>query len=127
MFVRHTETNNEQVILKLRVDLEMCGLDTPFAKITQGYSTTEIGCKLMSKLLEIFKTMEYGPAPEAPDAVKAWLDEHGRKFGLFINNEWVTPKGAKFYSSINPSNGELLAETTQAGQKEVDAAVGCGA
>jgi aldehyde dehydrogenase (NAD+) len=77
----------------------------------------------MSTLLEIFKTMEYGPAPEAPDAVKAWLDEHGRKFGLFINNEWVTPKGAKFYSSINPANGELLAETTQAGQKEVDAAV----
>jgi aldehyde dehydrogenase (NAD+) len=77
----------------------------------------------MSKILEIFNTMEYGPAPEAPDAVKAWLDEHGRKFGLFINNEWVTPKGAKFYSSINPANGELLAETTQAGQKEVDAAV----
>lgn len=78
----------------------------------------------MTKILEIFKTMEYGPAPEAPDAVKAWLDEHGRKFGLFINNEWVTPKGAKFYPSVNPSNGELLAETTQAGQKEVDAAVG---
>ncbi|MCL4272376.1 MAG: aldehyde dehydrogenase family protein [Anaerolineales bacterium] len=77
----------------------------------------------MSKLLEIFNTMEYGPAPEAPDAVKAWLDEHNRKFGLFINNEWVMPKGAKFYSSINPANGELLAETTQAGQKEVDAAV----
>jgi aldehyde dehydrogenase (NAD+) len=77
----------------------------------------------MSKILEIFNTMEYGPAPEAPDAVKAWLDEHGRKFGLFINNEWVTPKGAKFYPSYNPANGELLAETTQAGQKEVDAAV----
>jgi aldehyde dehydrogenase (NAD+) len=77
----------------------------------------------MTTLLEIFKTMEYGPAPESPDAVNAWLDEHGRKFCLFINNEWVTPKGAKFYSSINPSNGELLAETTQAGQKEVDAAV----
>ncbi len=77
----------------------------------------------MSKILEIFNTMEYGPAPEAPDAVKAWLDEHNRKFGLFINNEWVTPKGAKFYSSINPSNGELLAETTQAEKKDVDAAV----
>lgn len=77
----------------------------------------------MSKLLEIFNTMEYGPAPEAPDAVRAWLDEHTRKFGLFINNEWVMPKGAKFYPSYNPSNGELLAETTQAGQKEVDAAV----
>ncbi len=77
----------------------------------------------MSTLLEIFKTMEYGPAPESPDAVKAWLDEHGRKFGLFINNEWVTPKGAKYYPSYDPSSGELLGETVQAGKKEVDAAV----
>ena len=77
----------------------------------------------MTTLLEIFKTMEYGPAPESPSAVNAWLDEHNRKFGLFINNEWVTPKGAKYYASSDPSNGELLAETVQAGQKEVDAAV----
>ncbi len=77
----------------------------------------------MSKILEIFNTMEYGPAPEAPDAVKAWLDEHGRKFGLFINNEWAMPKGAKFYPSYNPSNGELMAETTQAEKKDVDAAL----
>jgi len=77
----------------------------------------------MSTLLEIFKTMDYGPAPESPAAVKAWLDEHGRKFGLFINNEWVMPEEAKTYPSIDPSNGELLAETAQAGQKEVNAAV----
>ncbi len=77
----------------------------------------------MSTLLEVFKTMEYGPAPESPAAVNAWLDAHGRKFGLFINNEWVAPKGAKHFPSVDPSNGELLAETVQAGQKEVDAAV----
>jgi aldehyde dehydrogenase (NAD+) len=74
-------------------------------------------------LLDIFKSMDYGPAPESPAAVNAWLDDHGRKFGLFINNEWVTPKGAKYYPSHDPSNGELLGETVQAGQKEVDAAV----
>jgi aldehyde dehydrogenase (NAD+) len=77
----------------------------------------------MNTLLELFKTMEYGPAPESPAAVNAWLDEHNRKFGLFINNEWVTPKGAKYYASHDPSNGETLAETVQAGQKEVDQAV----
>jgi aldehyde dehydrogenase (NAD+) len=77
----------------------------------------------MSTLLEIFKTMEYGPAPESPSAVNAWLEEHGRKFGLFINNQWVTPQDAKYLPSIDPSNGETLAETVQAGQKEVDAAV----
>jgi len=77
----------------------------------------------MSTLLDVFKTMDYGPAPESPAAVNAWLDAHGRKFGLFINNEWVAPKGAKHFPSVDPSNGELLAETVQAGQKEVDAAV----
>jgi aldehyde dehydrogenase (NAD+) len=77
----------------------------------------------MTTLLDLFKTMDYGPAPESPAAVGAWLDEHGRKFGLFINNEWVKPKGAKYYPSTDPSSGELLAETTQAGQKEVEAAV----
>jgi len=77
----------------------------------------------MSTLLEVFKTMDYGPAPESPSAVNAWLDEHGRKFGLFINNEWVHPKDAKTYPSIDPSSGETLAETAQAGKAEVDSAV----
>src|SRR5688572_25863658 len=78
---------------------------------------------LMSTLLDVFKSMEYGPAPESPSAVNAWLEEHNRKFGLFINNEWVTPKGAKYFGSYDPSSEELLAEMVQAGQKEVDAAV----
>ena len=77
----------------------------------------------MSTLLEIFKTMEYGPAPESPDAANAWLDEHNRKFGLFINNEWVTPKGAKYLSSHDPSNGELLGKFVQADKEDVDNAV----
>ncbi len=77
----------------------------------------------MSELLKLFNSMDYGPAPESPAAVRAWLDAHGRKFGLFINNEWVVPKGAAYYSSYDPSNGELLGETVQAGQKDVDQAV----
>jgi aldehyde dehydrogenase (NAD+) len=67
--------------------------------------------------------MAYGPAPESAAAANAWLDDHGRKFGLFIDNEWVTPKGAAYYESLNPANGETLAETVQAGQAEVDQAV----
>jgi aldehyde dehydrogenase (NAD+) len=74
-------------------------------------------------LKQVFKTMDYGPAPESPAAANAWLDDHGRKFGLFINNEWVAPKGAAYYESLNPASGEKLAETVQAGQAEVDAAV----
>jgi len=72
---------------------------------------------------ELFKSMDYGPAPESPAAVQAWLAEHKQSFGLFINNEWITPKGAETYPSYNPATGEKLADTIQAGQKEVDDAV----
>ncbi len=74
-------------------------------------------------ILELFKTMEYGPAPESPAAVYAWLDDHDRRFGLFINNRWMTPENAEYFPSYNPATGEKLAETVQAGQKEVDQAV----
>ena len=56
----------------------------------------------MTTLLEIFNTMEYGPAPESSSAVNAWLEEHGRKFGLFINNQWVTPPDAKYLPRLTP-------------------------
>ncbi len=72
---------------------------------------------------EIFETMAYGPAPESPAAAHAWLDEHKRKFGLFINNEWVEPGSKKYFDSTNPATGEKLARTAQADQAEVDAAV----
>ena len=72
---------------------------------------------------EIFKTMEYGPAPESPEAAKAWLADHEGKFGLFINGQWVFPENASYYASYNPASGEKLADTVQAGQEEVDAAV----
>ncbi len=78
----------------------------------------------MSTLLDVFKTMDYGPAPESASAANAWLEEHGRKFGLFINNQWITPEDTKYYPSVDPSNGELLAETAQAGKAEVDQAAG---
>ncbi len=77
----------------------------------------------MVSVRELFRTMEYGPAPESPQAAYAWLDEHGRKFGLFINNRWVYPEGAHYVPSYNPATGEVLAETVQAGREEVDQAV----
>jgi aldehyde dehydrogenase (NAD+) len=72
---------------------------------------------------ELFETMKYGPAPESPAAVNAYLEDHERKFGLFIDNEWVLPRGAETYPSYNPATGEKLAETVQARKKDVDRAV----
>ena len=61
----------------------------------------------------IFETLEYGPAPESPAVVNAWLDDHGRSFGHFINGTWVKPPGRKLYDSFNPANGEKIASTVQ--------------
>ena len=62
--------------------------------------------------------MEYGPAPESPAVANAWLDDHDRHFGHFINNQWVKPEGRKSYDTFNPATGEKLASTTQ-GEKTV--------
>lgn len=72
---------------------------------------------------EIFENLTYGPAPESPAAALAWLDDHKRKFGLFIDNQWVFPEDGNYQASFNPATGEKLAETVNAGQKEVDEAV----
>ena len=72
---------------------------------------------------EIFQTMEYGPAPESADPARAWLERHGRDFGLFVGGRWVKPKGSESFETFNPGNGEVLARVTQAGAEEVDAAV----
>ena len=62
---------------------------------------------------DIFESLEYGPAPESPAVAQAWLDDHGRRFGHFIGNQWVSPEGRQMYKSYDPSTGDLLAETVQ--------------
>lgn len=56
-------------------------------------------------LAEIFKTLEYGPAPESPDVAYAWLDDHQRSFGHFIDGKWLNPENRKRYESRCPATG----------------------
>lgn len=72
---------------------------------------------------EIFSTMPYGPAPESPAGAQAWLEEHGRQFGLFIGNRWVVPQSGNYLESLNPATGEVLARVANAGKTDVDFAV----
>lgn len=72
---------------------------------------------------EIFESMTYGPAPEANDAAAAWLDDHQRKFNLFIKNRWAAPKSKKYMDSKNPATGETLAQIAIAGQPDIEDAV----
>ncbi|MFK7763486.1 MAG: aldehyde dehydrogenase family protein [Roseobacter sp.] len=70
---------------------------------------------------EIFDTMDYGTAPEnAADAID-WIAQKGGTFGHFINGRF-TPAHATF-ESRNPATGALIAQVSQAGEDDVQAAV----
>ncbi len=76
----------------------------------------------MTSIPDIFGTMAYGPAPEAVAPAHAWLDRHGRRFGLFIGGGWTTGEGETF-EPLNPATGKPLARLTQATSGDVDRAV----
>jgi aldehyde dehydrogenase (NAD+) len=74
-------------------------------------------------ITEIFKTMEYGPAPESDSAAQAWLGKHNRRFGHFINGEFTQPNSGEYFESRAPATAEVLSEIAQGDQVDVDLAV----
>ncbi|MHA1565796.1 MAG: aldehyde dehydrogenase family protein, partial [Alphaproteobacteria bacterium] len=72
---------------------------------------------------EFFSSMDYGPAPEAANVAEDWLRSHGERFDLFVGNQWVAPRSKKWFDSINPANGQVLAAVAQADAGDVDDAV----
>jgi aldehyde dehydrogenase (NAD+) len=75
----------------------------------------------MATVAEIFRTMEYGPAPESDKEVLAWLAQHEGKFGHFVNGGWT--KSKEHFEVINPANSRVIASVGQGTAKDVDAAV----
>lgn len=75
----------------------------------------------MSKVAEIFETLEYGPAPEAAGPALEWLEKYGKKFGHFIDGEFSKP--AKTFASTNPASGEKLADISEGSKADVDKAI----
>lgn len=75
----------------------------------------------MPTIKEILQTMDYGPAPESTKEAQAWLDQHGRRFGLFIDNAWT--EATETFGSFNPADGNELAQVTQATSDDVNRAV----
>ncbi|NND32069.1 MAG: aldehyde dehydrogenase family protein [Saprospiraceae bacterium] len=75
------------------------------------------------EIKEIFETMTYGPAPENAGEAIQFLDDHKRKFKLFINGKWVAPSSAEYFDSINPSTKEHLAKISEANETDVNKAV----
>jgi aldehyde dehydrogenase (NAD+) len=74
-------------------------------------------------VVEKFRTMEYGPAPEDPKESLVWLDRHSRKFGHFIDGAWRAPAEGKYFETADPSTGTTLAEVAQGSAADIDAAV----
>src|SRR6266702_2118285 len=74
-------------------------------------------------VVEKFRSMEYGPAPEDPKESLAWLDSRQRRFGHFIGGEWRAPVEGKYFETADPSTGEKLADVAQGSAADVDAAV----
>jgi aldehyde dehydrogenase (NAD+) len=62
---------------------------------------------------------EYAPAPESRDIVQLQA-----RYGLFIGGREVAPKSGKWFTDIDPSTEEPLAEIARANVEDVDAAVG---
>ncbi len=82
----------------------------------------------MSKTAEIFRTMEYGPAPEPSDYVLDWLKSKKGGFKHYINGEFAAGRGKpKTIESFNPATGERLAAFPAGGKADVDAAAAAAA
>jgi aldehyde dehydrogenase (NAD+) len=61
---------------------------------------------------------EYAPAPESKDIVKL-----RDRYELFIGGRFVEPKSGRYYSTIDPSTEDELAEVAEGGPEDVDLAV----
>jgi acyl-CoA reductase-like NAD-dependent aldehyde dehydrogenase len=62
---------------------------------------------------------EYAPAPESTDVVR--LRE---RYGLFVGGSFVEPAGDAWFPTISPATEDTLAEVAEAGDEDVDRAVG---
>ncbi len=75
----------------------------------------------MGKISDILRTMDYGPSPEASDAVRGWLDGHKAGFGCFIGGAFTAP--GDLFDVHDPSTGAVIARVTQGSATDIDAGV----
>src|SRR5438552_10843324 len=62
---------------------------------------------------------EYAPAPEARDIVQL-----KPRYGLFVGGKEIAPRSGEWFTTIDPSTEEPLAEVARANAADVDHAVG---
>ena len=74
-------------------------------------------------IIERYDAMDYAAAPESRSEADAWLAGRDLTKSLFIGGEWNAAKSGKTFSVLEPSNGAKLAEISEAGSADVEAAV----
>lgn len=74
-------------------------------------------------ILERYHAMDYAPAPEARTEADAWLSARDFSKALFIAGDWRAASGDKTFDTEDPSTGKLLAEVSDAGAADIEAAV----
>ena len=66
----------------------------------------------------VARAWDYAPAPESKDIVR-FQD----RYGLFIGGEFVEPRSGSWFTTIDPSTEESLAEVAEAGPEDIEMAV----
>ena len=74
-------------------------------------------------ILESFDKLDYSEALESSSEAQKWLEDNGRKFGQFINGKFISQKDAEIIASLDPSNGDLLANIEIASDSQLNTAV----
>ena len=59
-------------------------------------------------LVEKFRSMDYGVAPEDSGLALAWLDQFQRRFGHFIGGAWCAPAQGGYFETSDPSTGDKI-------------------
>jgi aldehyde dehydrogenase (NAD+) len=61
---------------------------------------------------------QYSPAPESVDHIKV-----KKRYGLFIDGDFVAPEKGKYFDTVNPATEEKLSRVALASDEDVDKAV----
>ncbi len=77
----------------------------------------------MSKIIQKFKNISYGPAPEDNKDVMSWINSLNNPNNLFINGVWVKSKSSKKIPVINPATNQKLTTLALSNKNDVNAAV----
>ena len=74
-------------------------------------------------ILESFDKLDYSEALESSSEAQKWLEDNGRRFGQFINGKFISQIDAEIIASLDPSNGDLLANIEIASNSQLNTAV----